>query len=66
MRAKLLVLQIIVAATILPAAGQSPIKRLDGSTIAPAEIDATVARLMQAAEVTGAGIAIFNDGKVAY
>ena len=39
-------------------AAQPPIKRLDGSTITPAEIDATVTRLMQAAEVPGLGIAI--------
>lgn len=42
------------------------IKRLDGSTIAPAEIDKTVTRLMSAAKVLGIGIAILNDGKVAY
>ncbi len=44
----------------------STIKRLDGSTINSAEIDQTVARLMNAAEVTGAGIAIFNDNKIVY
>ena len=42
------------------------IKRLDGSTIATSEIDATVSRLMKAAEVTGLSIAILNDGKIAY
>ena len=42
------------------------IKRLDGSAIAPSEIDATVSRLMKAAEVTGLSIAILNDGKIAY
>jgi CubicO group peptidase (beta-lactamase class C family) len=42
------------------------IKRLDGSTITPAEIDATVTRLMRAARMPGIGIAILNDGKVAY
>lgn len=42
------------------------IKRLDGSTITPAEIDSTVSRVMSGAEVPGVGIAIFNDGKVAY
>lgn len=42
------------------------IKRLDGSTITPAEIDATVTRLMTAAEVTGVDISILNNGKVAY
>jgi len=42
------------------------IKRLDSSVITPAEIDMTVTRLMRAARVTGVGIAILNDGKVAY
>src|SRR6478672_12643842 len=42
------------------------IKRLDGSAIAPSEIDATFSRLMKAAEVTGLSIAILNDGKIAY
>jgi CubicO group peptidase (beta-lactamase class C family) len=44
----------------------STIKRLDGSSISPAEIDQTVSRLINAAEVTGAGIAIFNDNKIVY
>jgi CubicO group peptidase (beta-lactamase class C family) len=47
-------------------AAESAVTRLDGSTIAPAEIDATVNRLMKAADVTGVAIAIFNDGKDAY
>ncbi len=42
------------------------IRRLDGSTIAPKEIDATVVRLMEAARVPGLGLAILQDGKVAY
>ena len=42
------------------------VKRLDGSTIAAAEIDATVIRLLAAGKVTGAGIAILNDGKIVY
>lgn len=45
---------------------QATIRRVDGSGITPAEIDAAVTRLMKAGEVTGAGIAIFNGGKVAY
>jgi CubicO group peptidase (beta-lactamase class C family) len=65
-RVRLLTMQLILALAVLPAAAQSAVKRLDGSTISPAEIDANVARLMKAAEVTGAGIAIFNHGKVAY
>lgn len=42
------------------------IKRLDGSTITPPEIDATLTRLMTAGEVPGVDIAILNDAKVAY
>ncbi len=59
---------VLCAALFMVAAfGQNaPVKRLDGSTIVPAEIDATAARLMQGAEVPGAAIALFNDGKVAY
>jgi CubicO group peptidase (beta-lactamase class C family) len=48
-----------------PGKGQA-VERLDGSTITPAEIDATVTRVMGAAEVPGVGIAIFNHGKVTY
>ena len=49
------------------AAAQSrPVRRLDGSSITPAQIDDTVTRLMNAAEVTGVAIAIFNDGHVVY
>jgi CubicO group peptidase (beta-lactamase class C family) len=51
----------------LSAAGeQSTVKRLDGSTITPAKIDETVTRLMRAAEVTGAGVAIINHGKIVW
>jgi CubicO group peptidase (beta-lactamase class C family) len=45
---------------------QSWITRLDGSTISAEAIDATVNRLMNAAEITGTGIAIFDHGKIAY
>ena len=47
-------------------AQHSPITRPDGGQIDPAQVDATVAQLMQAAHVTGAGIAIFHAGKIAY
>jgi CubicO group peptidase (beta-lactamase class C family) len=47
-------------------AQQSAVKRLDGSTVSPTEIDSTVKRLMNAAEVTGVAIALFNDHKVVY
>ena len=42
------------------------ITRLDGSTISPNNIDAIVTSEMQSAHVEGAGIAIFNDGKLVY
>jgi CubicO group peptidase (beta-lactamase class C family) len=51
---------------VAAAAQNDTVKRLDGSTITPAEIDTTVSRLMRAAEVPGAAIALFNDGKAAY
>lgn len=44
-------------------AAHTVITRLDGSSIAPAEIDATVERSMRAGEVTGVGIALFNRGE---
>ncbi len=67
MNRTLLLLLLTAILNVTPAAAQeSAIKRLDGSKITPSEIDATVTRLMQAAEVTGVGLAIFNNGKVAY
>jgi CubicO group peptidase (beta-lactamase class C family) len=46
-------------------AGQR-ITRLDGSTILQQQVDATVNHLIEAAHVTGAGVAIFQNGRVAY
>lgn len=57
----------LMAASVAPALSSEPtIRRLDGSSISPAEIDATVIRLMNAAEVTGVSIAIINNGQVGY
>ncbi|HEV2987232.1 MAG TPA: serine hydrolase domain-containing protein, partial [Candidatus Angelobacter sp.] len=51
----------------IPGAAQPvSVKRLDGSSITPVQIDATVARLMAAAEVTGVGITLFNHGEIVY
>ncbi len=47
-------------------AAERPLTRLDGTKISPAEIDATVTRLMRAAQVTGVSIAIFNNGQISY
>jgi CubicO group peptidase (beta-lactamase class C family) len=67
MRKTLLLIGMMIATVALGIASDEPtVKRLDGSTIAPAEIDVTVMRLMRAAEVTGVSIAILNDGKIAY
>jgi len=60
-RQTLLVLVILCASL-----SAQTVRRLDGTTISAAEIDATVTHLMQAAEVPGVGIAIFNDHKIAY
>jgi CubicO group peptidase (beta-lactamase class C family) len=57
---------VTTSALVTLAAAQQSITRLDGSKITSAEIDATVTRLMHAAEVTGVGIAIFDNGKIVY
>lgn len=49
-----------------PSSSSVPVTRFDGSTISATEIDATVTRLMKAAEVPGVGIAIFDKGRIAY
>ena len=47
-------------------AKQSTVKRLDGTSITSDDIDATVTRLMRAAEVTGVGITLFNHDQLVY
>ncbi len=64
--AYLLLLIVIAPLTAVAGRRERPITRLDGSRIAPAEIDATVTRLMRAARVTGVSIAIFNRGDISY
>ena len=66
MRSKFFLLAATSAIVTLAAAQPGTIERLDGSKISSGEIDATVTRLMQAAEVTGVGLAIFNHGQIAY
>lgn len=47
--------------------GQSgKITRADGSRLDSAQVDDTVQKLLQAAHVTGAGVAIFHAGRVEY
>ena len=58
---------VIATATVLLAVGQQlSVTRLDGSTISVAEVDAAMTRLLKAAEVTGAGIAVFHNGKLQF
>src|SRR5271165_684424 len=60
-----LVLTIVLG--LLSANAQQPsIPRPDGSLIAPSQIDSTVKQLMTSAHVTGVGIAIFHNRKIAY
>ncbi|HKN24388.1 MAG TPA: serine hydrolase, partial [Candidatus Acidoferrum sp.] len=67
MSAKLWTVALTLLAGAASLAGQpQDIKRLDGTAIKPVEIDETVSRLMKAAEVPGVGLALFNDGKIAY
>ncbi len=62
----LLTFALLIAFSTAGLARGPAIKRLDGSTITPAEIGQTVLRLMSAAEVTGVGIAIFSNGEIVY
>jgi CubicO group peptidase (beta-lactamase class C family) len=59
-------LALALLSVVLAVGQQSTVTRLDGSIISAAEINATMTRLMNAAGVTGAGIAVFNHGKIAY
>jgi CubicO group peptidase (beta-lactamase class C family) len=67
MRRRLLLFAATVLAAATPVAAQhSELRRLDGSSIKPFEVDGAVTRLMEAAEVTGLGLAVFDQGKIAY
>jgi CubicO group peptidase (beta-lactamase class C family) len=59
---------LLLSASSMAAGPSEPtsIPRPDGGKLTSAGIDATVQRLMQAAHVTGAGIALFHDGRIAY
>lgn len=65
MRTAALLAALLLSASSLPAA-ERVIRRLDNSTISPAAIDATVNRLMAAAEVAGVGISIVTNGKIVF
>jgi CubicO group peptidase (beta-lactamase class C family) len=57
---------ILTAAAAVASPAPKSIRRLDGSRITPAEIEATVTKLMTAAKVPGLGVAILNDNKAVY
>jgi CubicO group peptidase (beta-lactamase class C family) len=59
-------LLVVLSLAALSLAQTPPIRRLDGSTISPAEIDATVLRLMHADNVPGIAVAILNDSRIVY
>src|SRR5262245_14591571 len=50
----------------ISAAQQAAVTRPDGAKLTPAQIDSTVNGLIQAAHVTGAGVALFHHGAVVY
>jgi CubicO group peptidase (beta-lactamase class C family) len=55
----------VAIATSAADCAENAARRLDGSALTSAQIDATVSRLMHAAEVPGVALAILNDNKVA-
>jgi len=59
-----LALALLLAPEMLLA--EQAITRLDGSRISYADIDSEVARMMRAGNVSGLGVAILNNRKVAY
>jgi CubicO group peptidase (beta-lactamase class C family) len=58
----------IVAAALQAVMTADPrsVKRLTGPGITPTEIDTSVMRLMDAAQVTGVGLSVFNDRRPVY
>jgi CubicO group peptidase (beta-lactamase class C family) len=56
----------LVVASASPFAQPRQVTRLDGSSISPRQIDATVNQLMRTARVTGVGIAVLNGARVVY
>src|ERR1700744_514623 len=61
---------LLVAVVSVSALAQNPapknIRRLDGSTISIGEADAFAKKTLEAAHVTGAQIAVLNDGKLVW
>jgi len=57
---------LVLAMFVTSAAAPSAIIRPDGRRLTSAQIDSTVNRVIQAAHVTGAGVALFHRGKIVY
>lgn len=57
---------LLLATGSLASHADHSVRRLDGSTITTSDIDHTVTRLMNAANITGAGITIFNNRQIAF
>jgi CubicO group peptidase (beta-lactamase class C family) len=64
----MILLGLVSADTVhaLEGASEQIIRRLDGSIITSSQVDAAVQRLMREKAVTGVGLAILNDGQIAY
>jgi CubicO group peptidase (beta-lactamase class C family) len=58
-------LTLLLAAVLAPAQ-QPSVHRPDGAQIPSSQIDTTVTQLMEAAHVTGVGLAIFHNNQIAY
>ena len=56
----------VLASAPASGAAERRMTRLDGSRITTSEIDTIVQRLMQAGRVTGVGLAVLNDRRVAH
>jgi CubicO group peptidase (beta-lactamase class C family) len=61
-----LLLVLSLALFVQKGLGQSKIKRIDGNAISTVEIDKTIKRLMDTAEVMGLSLAVINDNRVVY
>ena len=61
-----LAVPIALAGAFVLLGNEPSVQRPDGREVAISQIDITTTRLMEAARVTGAGIAIFHQGSVAY
>lgn len=57
---------LLASVLILTAQAQTVVTRLDQARITPIQIDAAVTESMKSANATGAGISIFNRGKLVY